>query len=106
MQGSAQNRKPIRATIRPEIELTPRTQGEIQSRTASRLTNLPAAKKYPNATASYENGAVVLRGSVATERDKKMMAKLMMLEPGVDSVRNELSVQARSLEQIPAVQSR
>ncbi|MBM3964613.1 MAG: BON domain-containing protein [Planctomycetes bacterium] len=105
MGGNAQGRKPIRASVRPEIEMSARGSADLAARTTSRFTNLPAAQKFPNVNASYENGSVVLRGSVATEKDKKMMERLMKLEPGVDSVRNELLVQGPTLEQIPAMRN-
>lgn len=105
MGGNAQGRKPIRASVRPEIEMSARGAADLSARTTSRFTNLPAAQKFPNVNASYENGSVVLRGSVATEKDKKMMERLMKLEPGVDSVRNELLVQGPTLEQIPALRN-
>lgn len=105
MGGNAQGRKSIRASVRPEIEMSAKGAADLSARTTSRFSNLPAAQKFPNVNASYENGSVVLRGSVATEKDKKMMERLMKLEPGVDSVRNELLVQGSTLEQIPAMRN-
>ena len=105
MGGNAQGRKSIRASVRPEIEMSARGAADLSARTTSRFSNLPAAQKFPNVNARYENGSVVLRGSVATEKDKKMMERLMKLEPGVDSVKNELLVQGTTLEQIPAMRN-
>ena len=85
--------------------MSPTSMAELSARTTSRFKNLPAAKRFPNVKASYENGALVLRGSVATEKEKKMMERLMMLEPGVDSVKNELQVQRSTPEQIPALRN-
>jgi hypothetical protein len=42
--------------------------------------------------ASYQGRTVVLKGVVATARDRDLAAKLIRLEPGVDQVQNELVV--------------
>ncbi|GAB4146748.1 MAG: hypothetical protein Tsb009_19600 [Planctomycetaceae bacterium] len=44
--------------------------------------------------ASHSNGEVVLRGTVESEATRKLAAAMMKLEPGVRSVKNELTVQA------------
>ena len=43
--------------------------------------------------ASYQGRTVVLKGVVATNRDRDLAARLVRLEPGVDQVQNELVVQ-------------
>ncbi len=42
--------------------------------------------------ASYQGRTVVLKGVVATARDRDLAAKLVRLEPGVDQVQNDLVV--------------
>ncbi len=42
--------------------------------------------------ASYQGNIVVLKGTVATARDRELAAKLVRLEPGVDRVQNDLIV--------------
>jgi len=41
------------------------------------------------------NGVVILRGSVATEDDRKLAALIVRMEPGVRQVQNELEVKSR-----------
>ena len=41
---------------------------------------------------SYQGKTVVLKGVVATARDRELAAKLVRLEPGVDQVQNDLVV--------------
>ncbi len=43
-------------------------------------------------TATMAGEAVVLRGEVATERDRELVAMLARLQPGIWSVRNEVVV--------------
>ena len=45
---------------------------------------------------SVEEGVAILRGSVASERDRKMAALLVGFEPGIGQVRNELTVASLS----------
>jgi len=82
----------FRAAVRPDIPLsnqrTPNIAGQIQNR----LSRVPLPERLRGAQVSVEDGQVVLRGTVSSEADKRMMERLMQLEPGVESVRNELAV--------------
>ena len=50
-----------------------------------------------------EGETVVLRGTVPSERDRDLAARLALLEPGISAVRNELRVVPSSEpESIPA----
>ncbi|MFN5230911.1 MAG: BON domain-containing protein [Planctomycetota bacterium] len=42
---------------------------------------------------SLSGGQITLRGNVATDADKRLMERMMLLEPGISSVKNELIVQ-------------
>ena len=44
---------------------------------------------------SVEGAIARLRGEVASERDRALAERLILFEPGIDSVRNELKVSAR-----------
>ena len=48
------------------------------------------------ATVTFDGSTVVLKGSVASEGDRKLAQQMALLEPGVRSVRNELAVQVSS----------
>jgi BON domain len=49
-------------------------------------------KSRKGVSVSVEDGVVVLRGEVASERDRRLAEGIMRLEPGVAEVRNELIV--------------
>jgi osmotically-inducible protein OsmY len=70
------------------------------------MSRVPLPERLRGAKVSVEDGQVVLRGTVANESDKRMMERLIQLEPGVNSVRNELDVAAPRFEQIPAEPAR
>jgi len=106
MGQNNQNRNSIRASVRPDIQLQPGSLPNVAAQLEQRMTRVPLPARFENVRASVEAGEVVLRGEVATDADKRLMERLVNLEPGVDSVRNELIVQSKTLEQIPAEPNR
>ncbi len=99
---SAQAKKQIRPIVKPDIEIERASSATIATNAQQRLNRLQLPKKLKGVTSSVEGETVVLRGQVATEADKRMVERLLKLEPGIDSVRNEVTVQASSLERIQA----
>jgi len=88
------NQQPI---VRPRLEVgfnfpKPKTDN-IQVAIESRLTKLsvksPALKSVM--VSVEDKGEVVLRGTVASESEAKLATQLLRLEPGVQSIRNELT---------------
>lgn len=69
-----------------------RKQAELQSRFV-KLTESKAAMRGVS-VATEEDGSVVLQGDVVSASVAKLAEKLVRLEPGVSSVRNELSYPA------------
>ena len=92
--GGNANQTPI---VRPRLEVGfnfPKAKTEnIQIALETRLTRLsvktPAMK---SVMVAVENkGEVVLRGTVGSESEAKLAMELLRLEPGVESIRSELS---------------
>lgn len=96
----------IRAVVRPDIEFNQATRNESFNTIPERMARLPLPERLRNISATIESGVVVLRGSVLTESDKRMVEKLVMLEPGVNQVQNEVSVQTKPAESIGATPNR
>jgi hypothetical protein len=71
----------IRAPVGPRVEAF-----------QTRLTRIPSVRNAENVAVSMDGSVVVLQGAVPTERDRELVARLIMLEPGVRDVRNELVV--------------
>ena len=100
---AGQSKNKVRAVAKPDIELaSPRTSQSIGASLETRMTKLPLPAKLRNVTVKFEGDVVVLRGQVATESDKKMIERLVKLEPGVNSVLNEVKVLSKPLERIQA----
>jgi hypothetical protein len=59
---------------------------------------LAASPGFPSTSrieVSVEDATATLRGEVASERDRTLAERLILFEPGIDSVRNELKVTSR-----------
>lgn len=59
---------------------------------AKRLAKLPGLALTSPLEVSLNSDEATLRGTVATERDRELAERLVLLEPGVSRVRNELQV--------------
>lgn len=107
--GANANQRKVRAVVRPDFSNVPDAGAEAPEPLAAfegRMSRLPVGKRMQSVTASIQDGQVTLTGTVATESDKKLAERLMMLEPGVRSVKNQLMVGSMSAEKIEAVPSR
>ncbi|GIW92162.1 MAG: hypothetical protein KatS3mg110_0203 [Pirellulaceae bacterium] len=90
-QQQQQMRIPVRLGISPVRTTAPVAAGRF----AERLNRIPALRNVASKVeVTVEGRAVVLRGTVATEHERDLLARLALLEPGIDEVRNELQVQA------------
>ncbi len=103
---SAQAKKQIRPIVKVDIEVERPSSTSMATGANSRLGRIPLPKKLQGVTSSVIGDVVVLRGQVATESDKRLVERLVKLEPGIDSVRNEVTVQNSSLERIQATPNR
>ena len=87
-----------RAPLRPALFLgfkAPTVPPAVfNARMAERLTRLPNLEILDGLTIALEDRTATLRGRVATAHDRELIAQLMLLEPGVSSIRNELLVGA------------
>jgi osmotically-inducible protein OsmY len=87
---------PIRAQQRIAFEYpkitAPAMQTQAQVRFNKLTANSPAMRGVT--LAAEDGGVVVLKGQVASESAAKLAEKLVRLEPGVKSVRSELTFPA------------
>ncbi|HEV3444266.1 MAG TPA: BON domain-containing protein [Gemmataceae bacterium] len=70
------------------VSVSPRAQVEVQG-VLARSTTLSENR---NINVVVDNGMLVLRGKVPSERDRQMAEGLALLTPGVNTLRNELQV--------------
>ncbi len=85
----AQLRIPMRiAFARPVRDLV-----QVSTKATSRLTKIPSLSEGNKVSVSVsQDGLAVVTGSVVSERDSSLIERLLELEAGVKTVRNELVV--------------
>lgn len=74
----------------PAVGLTP----EVQTGVQARVTTALAARGAGAAEVAFAPGGVVLTGTVASARDRLLVARLVSLEPGVGAIENRLAIAA------------
>lgn len=106
MNMNQRGQKPLRISITADISLrsaasTPTTLGQ---QFQTRLTKLPGLERENSVRVTMEGRTAVLSGSVASDRDRKLVEGLALLEPGISAVQNELVVieGASTVEELPA----
>jgi hypothetical protein len=101
--GANQKKNKIRPTVKPDIEYDARTSESIAAGLKTRFTKIPLPDRVRGATASLEGNKVVLTGEVSSESDRRLVERLVKLEPGVNLVQNDLTIRQNSL--LESVQS-
>ncbi len=94
-------RTPLRIPLRVGFVSKPISTAKLTTTFQTRLTKLPALSALGPIEVSMDGSTVVLRGSVASEDDRQLAQDLALLEPAIENVRNELSIQAPETEAAP-----
>ena len=77
-----------------DSETTPVVATGPNLRIQNRLTRIPQLKNPSALTVEMEGRIAVLRGDVSSSHERNLVARLVLLEPGIADVRNELQVAA------------
>lgn len=87
----ADARPPIRVKL--ELGFTPPSPAAgTPTETVGRINAMLAERGFDRAQLGSTDSGLTLSGSVETAADRRMLSRLMALEPGVERVRNELSI--------------
>ena len=65
---------------------------DVGSRVQTRLTKIPQLRKFGRMTVEMDGRVAVLQGQVTSEDERDLVARVVLLEPGISDVRNELQV--------------
>lgn len=76
----------------PDFEFDRPEGSALQTTVVKRLAQSSALKKLPGVDVSMDGRKAVLTGAVPTDRDRKLIAAIVQLEPGVSEVVNQLTV--------------
>jgi osmotically-inducible protein OsmY len=99
-QGDDDNeRPPVR--IRLQVGFTPprAAPSVVATNINTRLAQLAVDHSLGQPQVSVEGGTVVLRGVAESESQRRVLERLIMLEPGVLSVRNEMVLAGATTEE-------
>ena len=84
----------------------PRPSGtKVSAQFARRLSRIPSLPSAQSVAVTMEDRTAVIAGVVGTDREKRLIERLAMMEPGVSAVRNELTVKADAEPLPPLVPS-
>jgi hypothetical protein len=92
----SRQRRPLRMPVQlgfAPAAITAATKTPVAQRVQTRLAHLPQLRANPGAVKVEMEGRIaVLTGQVASEHDRNLIGRLLLLEPGIADVRNELTV--------------
>jgi hypothetical protein len=98
MFGSAMNsrntrtRQNLRASVQLGFDAPPaQPPVVVGARVQQRIASIPRIQEMGSVSIEMEGQTAVLRGQVATAQDRDLVARMLLLEPGISDVRNELT---------------
>jgi hypothetical protein len=103
---NGRSQQQVRVAVTPDIEISSNRKSQLSSSFTSRMSKLPFPERLRGISVGVNSGVVRLTGSVATIADKKLAERIVLLEPGVDSVTNDLTVVSPPAERIEAAPNR
>lgn len=95
--GRTGQRGPTRMNMRTSVQLgfpAPTVQASpavVSNRVQTQIARIPRIQEMGSVTVEMQGRTAVLRGQVATEQDRALVAKMLLLEPGISDVQNELT---------------
>jgi hypothetical protein len=75
---------------------------EVKARIERLLATSFATEEQREITFDLDGDVLVMRGTVPTEQERRLAESLLLLEPGVQKVKNELKVPGRAPAPRPA----
>jgi osmotically-inducible protein OsmY len=82
--------------VRPTLDLGFEYEGQkfdsLSQDMSARLAKAPGLKIQGRADVAVENGVATLRGTAASEHDRDLAGQMLLLEPGIHRVDNQLTV--------------
>lgn len=104
MNQNTQNENKVRAVIRIGFPIERPASSYTSGRINQRLAAMPLPPSMTKVQISMDGRIAVLQGQVDSAEDVNLLERLLSLEPGIDGVRNELSLAGavNQSEEVPA----
>ena len=93
-QNQNQNQNTLRFPYVIAFKTAPFVPLRVQVRAETRLKKLPGLSKFNQVSVTMNKTTATLKGVVVSDRDKRFVEKLVLLEPGVKVIDNQLAVKA------------
>ncbi len=90
--GRAGSQQALRVPIELGFTRPAATLGANQERLQSRLERIPQIRDMGDVRVQMDGRVAVLQGQVTTPQERELVARMLLLEPGIGDVRNELEV--------------
>ena len=90
--GRAGTQQALRVPIELGFTRPVATLGVNQERIQNRLERIPQIRDMGEVRLQMDGRVAVLQGQVATPQERDLVARMLLLEPGIGDVRNELEV--------------
>ncbi len=101
-QSAQAGRDEIRASLHVAFPYKKTLSTELGTQLAERLVKMPQIHTLSPLEVRVADGTAILRGTVATDRDRDLAERLARLEPGIWKVNNELVVAGEPAPRTPA----
>jgi len=93
-QNQTQTQNTLRFPYVIAFKTAPFVPLRVQVRAETRLKKLPGLSKFNQVSVTMNKTTATLKGVVVSDRDKRFVEKLVLLEPGVKVIDNQLAVKA------------
>lgn len=88
-----ENQTPIPFTLKLGFKPKLRSPAEVARTLTSRMVRLPLPVKFANMSVAVQGTTAIITGQVPTHEDAEVAKQLVLLEPGIEDVQNDLSWQ-------------
>tara|TARA_B100001540_G_C15666207_1_gene577909 strand:- start:652 stop:1008 length:357 start_codon:yes stop_codon:yes gene_type:complete len=95
MFGGQQQQQPganLRFPFVVKFSVRPIIVANVKQKAQTRLTKLPGLSRFNKVVVDLEKSTATLTGQVVSEREKSLVERLVLLEPGINSVNNNLAI--------------
>ena len=95
MFGGQQQQQPganLRFPFVVKFTVAPIVPAKVRMQAQNRLTKLPGLSKYNKVAVQIKGVTATLTGQVVSQREKSLVERLVLLEPGINDVRNDLVI--------------
>jgi osmotically-inducible protein OsmY len=103
-QMEENERPPVRIRLEVGFNAPQAAPTAVATALNTRLERLAVDHNIGQPQITVEGDTVVLRGTVESESQRRVLERFVLLEPGVMQVRNDLVVAAPTIEELPAAE--